>query len=114
MPSAGVLCERDSEAGREPVKQNSLLFGKLVVNSLSGVLLPLSSTSNNIEAQRSGFDVERRRCGANEHSAHSRMRAIRSQRRRQGGGCLMSTSELFQFCLVIIGIISLFLQAKKK
>ena len=30
------------------------------------------------------------------------------------GGLLMSTSEVLQLCLVIIGICSLFIQAKKK
>ena len=30
------------------------------------------------------------------------------------GGCLMSTSEVFQLCLVIIGVVSLVLQANQK
>lgn len=30
------------------------------------------------------------------------------------GGLLMSTSEVLQLCLVVIGICSLFIQAKKK
>ena len=34
--------------------------------------------------------------------------------RREGVVLMLTYSELFQFCLVIIGIIGLFLQAKKK
>ena len=59
-------------------------------------------------------------CGAASTTVQGRRLAPPSQEgtscplRREGVVLMLTYSELFQFCLVIIGIIGLFLQAKKK